>query len=1185
MNNFYGIIRTVIYSALFLIVFLLPASAQQKNSNKVTLNVRNGTLESILQSIMKQTSVRIVYNHELVQKAPRMNFAASNEDLKTVVRRLLKGSVLTFVLQDDVLVIGPKDEQEEIRKTTRVIKGQVSDNIGIPLSLVNISITGEQRQVQTDENGRFSIDIEEGNSISFSYVGFEKKTLKPQPGEIVNIKLKPLQNEMEEVVVTGYQEVSKRLSASSTFTLKAADIKTPGVPNITAMLQGKVPGLSVINTSGSPNAVPKLRLRGTSTLLGNANPIWVVDGIVRENPDGGNPDNVMGTNPSLMDMILGKESAYSKASLIGNSMSGLNVNDIESITFLKDASATAIYGTRAANGVIVVTTRKGLSGKPVVSYNFNTGYIQKPSYSGMKMMNSQQRVRFSREIYEDGLFYPGVPFNISYEGAFQDLMNRKITEAEFQKQVAHFETINTNWFDVLFQNSLNMSHNVNLSGGSEKVRYYSSLSYDNSKGSAKEDWQNRVGGKLGLNADLSSRLKLDFSLTGNQRNSNGYFQLNPLDYALKTSRTIGPDVFYPTRTPTYDTQGNGTLLSYNLKNEINESGSTVKVTEINASFTLNYRIIDGLRFNSVLGVNSQQSNAEQYATERSNYIANSRGYDYGSVVPGGIEEQSSSLPFGGTMATDHITSYNYTIRNSMEYTKRVFGERDQVNIFAGHEMRSVKYNGFSERVPGYLKDKGESFVQLPNSYFFFAPRKTNTVDNALSAFVSASYSFADKYILNANIRTDASNRFGQYSNSRFLPVWSIAARWNMIEEPWLKDGKVINALDLKASYGFQGNVVTSVGPDLIASIPEGGSPIDAAARQYILKLKSLPYPDLRWEKTRSYNMELHASLFNSFADFTIAYYDKRGSDIITSRKVPLEYGISTMYLNGGNMRNHGYEANLNLNPIRGSNFDWSVSVNVSKNFNKVEQGVSEIPYTLNDYLNGTAQVTGQPAGTFYVVSYKGLDPKYGMPLFNKIDDGSSYLDRTFMDALVIGGNRVPDISGGLTTSIRYKAFSMGVSFAFSLGSKRLLNAMYAGDNQFIPMPDQNMPAIFEQRWRKPGDEAFTNIPGFVSYVQADQQVEVSYANRYSRYYLYDHSDLNLVSGDFLRCRSMNLGYSLPAGWLKRARIKQMSVTATATNLFVIADKKLRGQDPETDGVGTTALPIVPAFNLGLSLSF
>ena len=1183
MNHFYKITGAAICSILFLLVFFMPALAQQKSSRKVTLNVRNGTMEGILQSIMKQTSVRIVYNQELVQKAPKMNFTANNEELKPVMRRLLKGSDLTYVLQDDVMVVGPKEEPDEVKKKISIIEGQIFDDKGVSIPQVNIRILGTDKMLYSDQEGRFAMELEEGGSMVFSFVGLKKKTVKPKSGAVIRVEMEPDVNKMDEVVITGYQEISKRMSASSTYTLKAAQVKEPGVPNIAAMLQGKVPGLSVVNNSGSPNAVPRLRIRGTSTLIGNANPIWVVDGVIRENPDSGNPDNVMGLDPTMRDRYLSTESTFSKASLVGNSISGLNVNDIESITFLKDAAATAIYGTSAANGVIVVTTKKGVSGKPVIGYNANIGFIQKPSYGGMELMNSQERTRFSREIYEDGLFYPGTPYHISYEGALQDLMNRKITQNEFQQKVAGFERMNTNWFDVFFQNSINTGHSVSLSGGTEKVKYYSSLSYDRSSGTAKEDWQQRVGGMLGINADLTNRLRVDFKLNSNFRVSNGYFSINPLDYALRTSRTIAADEFYPTKSPTYNTTGSLSPLNYNLKNEISESGSTVKNTDINGILSVNYLILPGLRFSSLLSGATQQLQSSSFATEYTNYVANVRGYDMGTVIPGGREETESFLPFGGFLQTDNGTNYTYNIRNSAEYKKRIFSDRDEINLMIGQEIRSVRDQGFSELLPGYLRDRGEGFALLPSGFAFLNPKKRNTVQNALSAFAVASYSFGDRYVLNTNIRTDASNRFGQFSNQRFLPVWSVAALWNIGEESWLKNSKIINALDLKVSYGFQGNVVNQVGPEIVTRIPTDGGAIDPISKQYIMHLKSLPYPDLRWEKTRAYNIELHAALFNSWADMTFAYYDKRGTDIVTSRKIPMEYGIPSMYLNGGNMRNHGYEAQLNLNPIRNKDLNWNLSVNIGKNTNMIQEGSNASPYTLQDYLDGMAQVNGQAKGTFYVFSFKGLDPKTGVPLFHGIDEEQVDKNQPFINYLKVGGKRDPDVAGGIHSSVRYKAFTVGIAFAFSLGTKRLLNPVYGSEGQFIPMPEQNMPSILSKRWRKPGDEAFTNIPGFVTEYTL-QQTDFG-SGTFNRYYMYDHSDLNLVSGNFLRCQSLNLSYQLPDAWLKRAKIKGASIAGTAGNLFFIADKKLKGQDPEIEGVGRTALPIAPAYHLSISLSF
>jgi TonB-linked SusC/RagA family outer membrane protein len=1177
MNHIYRIISTAICSALLLAVFLLPASAQQKNSKKISLTVQNGTLEEILQSIIKQTSVRIVYNQELIRKSPRISFGASNEELKSVMKRLLNGSAFTFVLQDDVMIIAPREDPDDVKK--KHIKGEVLDDKGMPLPVVTVNVTGTAATTYTTEQGKFSIELEEAGSLTYSYVGFQKKTVKPVSEEFQKIILIPEENKMNEVVITGYQEVSKRLSASSTFTLKGVDVKQPNVPNIASMLQGKVPGLSVVNTSGSPNAVPKLRIRGTSTLLGNANPIWVVDGVIRTNPDNANPDDLLGPDASTRDKILFKDGILSKSSLAGNSISGLNVNDVESITFLKDASATAIYGTSAANGVIVITTKKGIAGKLTIGYNAETNFNQRPSYNKLQLMDSKQRVQLSREIYEDGLFYENQPASVAYEGALMDLIGKRITQEQFAQRVARLETINTDWFNTLFQNSGSIAQHINFSGGTEKVKYYSSISYDNYKGSAKNDWQKRLSGMMSLNSEISSRLQINFSLDGSLRNSSGYYGIDPLGYALQTSRTIDPSISYPTLTIGAD----NIPLNYNVLNEIEQTGSSSRNLSLNATFGLNYRVLKGLRFRSLVNGAAQNLHSEEYATEYSNYVAKLRGYNYGSVTPGGALESLSTLPSGGVLQTDDKNNYNYSIRNTFEYDKRLFGDRDQLNIMAGQELSSVTYKGFSEFLLGYLKDRGESFAMLPQAYLFNQPRRVNTVQNSLSLFGSASYAIMGKYVLNANIRTDASNRFGQYANSRFLPIWSVAGRWNIGEEKWFQKSNMISGLDLKASYGFQGNVVSAVGPDLVAMMDENGG-IDQFAKEYILKLKSLPYPDLRWEKTRSYNVEMHAALFNSFADFSVAYYDKRGTDVITQRKIPTEYGIASMYVNGGNIRNHGIEASVLLNLIRKENLSWTVSGTVSKNYNAVQQSSDAAQYNIFDYLSGTAQLTGQPVGTFYVFSFKGLNPKDGMPIFNKLDDASYVNGKPLTDYLVVGGKSNPDLTGGLHTSVRYKSFSVGMSFAFSLGATRLLNPIFQDLNgQTTPLASQNLNTAFAQRWRKPGDEKFTNIPSFVNY--GGFQNLPDGASGINRYYAYSYSDVMLVSGDFLRCTALNLSYQFPDKLSKRCGFTSASIHTGVSNPFLFASKKLNGQDPEIAGIGGTALPITPAYNLGFNVSF
>ncbi|WP_316835974.1 SusC/RagA family TonB-linked outer membrane protein [Pedobacter nutrimenti] len=1184
----YRTIRTVIYSTLLLLVFLLPASAQQKNSRKVTLNVRNGTMESIIQSIMKQTSVKIVYNQELVQKAARMDFTANNEELKPVIRRLLKGSKLTFVQQDDVMVIGPKDEPEEVKKKTGVIKGQVTDNTGKPLVLVTVSIPGSQLNTITNEVGEFTIDLSEGSSLAFSSVGFIKQTIKVHVNDKVNVQMEPSVSNMDEVVVTGYQTVNKRLSASSTFTLKGSELNQPGVTNVLSMLQGKVPGLSVVNNSGSVNAVPSMRIRGTSTLVGNANPLIVVDGVVRENPNDLNPDNLLGADPNTRDVYLLKDVIESRGTLTGNSISGLNAKDVESITFLKDASATAIYGTRAANGVIVITTKSGKAGKMAIDYSLSLGTALKPRYDMLQLMNSQQRIRFSREMYEDGYLYPSTPFHLGYEGALQDLLSKKITESQFQNDVAGLEKINTDWLGLLFQSPLNMGHHLSFSGGSDKTTYYTSVSYQDNRSAAKEDRLRNFSADASLKTEITRKLKLNFNLSASQRISNGYFStINPLDYALKTSRAIPSDLVY--KVSAIGTYGSGPPLDYNFLNEIKQTGNNLKNTDLSATLTLNYLAFRGLTLSSTSSGTANTQYSEQYATELSNYIANARGYDYGTVAPGSAAEQASVLPFGGILIAGNSSSYSYSIRNSATFARSLFSEKDQFSIVAGEEINSVRRESLNNYVPGYLRDRGESISISPNSLAMLDVRKKDALNNSLSMYGIFTYSYADRYVFNANIRTDASNRFGQFVNQRFLPAWSIAGMWNISSEKWLEGNKTINYLGLKASYGFQGNVITEVGPELILTLPDNGQGVDPRSNEFSLGIRSLPYPGLRWEKTKNMNLSINGVLFNSFLNFELSYYQKLTTDAIIRKYIPIEYGVQTMLINGGNIKNYGYDMDVNMNLIRSKDFNWSISVRGGKNFNVLQKGTVELTsQVIQDYFSGSVLTEDQPVNTFYVFSFKGLDPKTGVPLFYGVDEGDPASRKSsFIDYLKPAGSTQPKISGGFSTNVGYKAFNLGMSFAFNLGSKRLRNSVYQALGLSNPMPDLNLPVSLEDRWRKPGDEAFTNIP---AYPKDNDPVGSGFIylpnfSNMSRYDMYNHSDINVVSGSFLRCTNLNFSYRIGDRVLKRIKLKGATITGAVSNLFVIADKNLRGEDPETMGAGTTALPITKALNLGLSITF
>jgi hypothetical protein len=337
------------------------------------------------------------------------------------------------------------------------------------------------------------------------------------------------------------------------------------------------------------------------------------------------------------------------------------------------------------------------------------------------------------------------------------------------------------------------------------------------------------------------------------------------------------------------------------------------------------------------------------------------------------------------------------------------------------------------------------------------------------------------------------------------------------------------------------------------------------------------------------NLEIGGSFFKSIVNFNLGYYRKQTSDAIVSKFIPIEYGVTRMLVNGGDIRNYGYELQLGLNLINSKDVIWRMSFNGAKNFNVLQRGTIEATnVNIYDYVNGNVFVEDQPISTVYAFSFKGLNPENGFPMFHGVDDEGDKRDQSsFIDYLKPVGTKEAKINGGFNTNVSYKAFSLGASFAFRLGSVKFRNPVYSASSLNMPGPEENLPAVVIERWRKTGDELHTDIPAYPRVASTTEGAYVYLQNtlNMSRYEMYNYSDVNLVSGSFLRCNTIDLSYRFSDGLTKRIRLKQASLSGGISNLFVIADKKLRGQDPEIEGVGTTALPIAKIFTLGLNVTF
>jgi len=543
----------------------------------------------------------------------------------------------------------------------------------------------------------------------------------------------------------------------------------------------------------------------------------------------------------------------------------------------------------------------------------------------------------------------------------------------------------------------------------------------------------------------------------------------------------------------------------------------------------------------------------------------------------------------------NMTNKSYTFRNTLSYNTRLNNNRDALNVMAGVETRSLTYNGHSVTNYGYLPDRGRTFAMPPMSitpvgfptssnslYNAMFPSITDKKSNYLSYFATAVYNWQEKYILNASIRTDASNRFGQDANHRFLPVWAVGGRWNIAEENLFNKIGWLNQFTVRATYGFQGNVAENFSPELIANIPPGTGGYSTSTGEALMKIYSLAYRDLRWEKNQSVNLGMDISILKNRVSATVDFYQKKTVDAIVMKPIPYEYGMTTMPINGGTLMNKGYEIALNVVPIRTRNFNWSMRFNTAKNFNEISDAGVVSQSLWIAAAGGSLYKEGYPISGFWAFDYAGLDAN-GHPLFNKLEKDNAAKTNDATLGMVFVGQKDPKFTGGLGNNFQYKNFSLNILFNIALGQHKFLPALYNGMYNSAPYPGQNLQAALVDRWRNPGDEKLTNIPSLPTASIAMVNLPFGTGTTASPYQLYDYSTARVADASFVRCQNISFGYQVPAQLIKSTKvIRSCTIQGSAYNLFYIASKELHGVDPE---VVDNNLPLPRSFSLTLNVGF
>ncbi len=1184
-------------SFLFLSVSLLCSSTIYAQNSTVNLNYKDASFVEVINEFRKQTGVKFMYNLEKVKNKRCKDLVVKNVPTQQAIDIVLKHFNLAYSMVEGVVVV---KEQPEKPQNPRTIKGTVLDENGSALPGVTVLVKGTTIGVSTDVKGNFSITLpgEKDNSLIFSFIGMQTQVIKCTDDKPLKITMKTDASQLEEVTVisTGYSSLPRKDMVGAYTTVKAEDIMMPAYNSIDQMLQGKIPGMVVVNSSSRIGSTPKITIRGTSTIFGNTDPLWVVDGIIQ--PD---PLPIDASSAVTEDM----------KNLIGNQISWLNPSDIETITVLKDASATAIYGSKASNGVIVITTKKGSAERTSIRYSTHFSFRTRPNYGMFNYMNSKERIQFSKEAYDAGVRYQSDPLPqiYTYEGLMAMYNKRLINENDFMKQMEQLETCNTDWFDILCRNSFSHNHNLSISGGSQKVTYNASFGYSSSHGTQKGDDMTQFTSRLNVNTQFTKSLSITFNLSGSFSDKKGYGPgVNPQSYANQTSRAIpvydenGKRVFYK-RYYEYQLNRSGQLeYGYNILNEMENSYSKNNSKNFNVSINADWSITDWLKYQFVGSIAYSTNNSESFAGEKTSYIErNYRGYAYGTEPSGSARFNAALLPFGGELATNVINNTSYNMQHKVVFS-RTINEIHRLNAMAAMEIRSGENKNNTNTVWGYVPERGEILVSptypteitpvggtVPISWgaldklYQGGWKNTTITNNYVSFFVTFAYSLKDRYVFNANVRSDASNRFGQDANKQFDPTYSFGISWRMAEEEFVKTYLPwLNQLNLRATYGVQGNVVTSISPDLITQY-QGILP---GYNEYYLTISSLPNPLLKWERTKTWNLGLDLQLFNGIS-MSLEYYGRRSNAII-NQDIAQEYGMNAMKLNGGRIHNHGLEYSVNITPYQRKDFVWTIGINASKNWNRTQNNdirTKAGKITKSNFLTGSSDrflKKGYPLSAFWSYSFAGLDPETGYPTFNLIDFEEADPDIDPTTFLVYSGQKDPYFTGGVNTRARYKSFSLGVNFSVLLGAKKRLPNPYQNfSHGKLPDPFYNLSKDLLKRWQKTGDEKHTIYPALYTSVEDLYNIQLPDGTMSNSIYdMWGQSDAMVVNASFLRCTQISLSWNMPKQICSKFGATNCSISANVNNPFVIGSSRFNGFDPE---LGDSVMPKI--FSFGLSVGF
>jgi len=1175
------------YITTLLVIILLHISMASFAQKGITLDEKKSPLIKIFKKISAQTGIDFLVTNNMLTDAYPVTIKVTNAQLPDVLIRVFKGQPLTYIIRKDAVVVQRKQAPPATTTTPlsqplprKEVKGKVVNESGQPMPGVSITFQDTGIQAITDANGNFVIqEIPEDGFLVFSYIGYAKQTVAVNNVSEFMITLVAEVSKLKGVTIvsTGYQNIDK---ARATGSFAKPDMEVfksrTGTMDIASRLEGLVPGLAIKKGLNSildenpniPNGktAQKATIRGESSISLSTDPLYVVDGVP-----------ITGINQ-------------------------FNPDDIEDITVLKDAAATAIWGARATNGVIVITTKKALKGGRLnISYSGFLNFEGKPDLKYLKTMNSAQYIQTAKEIFNPVQFpYQSLSYGViaPHEQILYDKYSGKITAAQADRSLDSLASISNlgQIRDLWYQNAMTQNHTLSVSGGSNLYSFYTSAAYTSSRPSAIGQGEKSYRIMFNQEYNPTERLKLTLSTTlgtsaakqNDSRNVSSTFlpyqlfqNANGDNISMAYLQGLSPAV-----RSDYE-QRSRIGLDYSPLDEINYKQINTSNTHINLAGSVQLKLFKGLSFNGNYGIQESPGNRKDY-TDHNNYRLRM------NLVGLTVAPAPSSVPVyylptdGGTYVESNFEERNWTVRNQLVYSTPLRAGKDQLNLQIGQEAReqfarnsSTTFLGYDQQMMTYFTPTVTN-VYIPNTVTggnFIAGGRNTTFYEIKNRFTSyfalLNYSFNERYNLDGSWRVDHSALFGSDKSAQNKPAWSLGGKWNIKKENFLKAADWLNELSVRATYGITGN----------SPYAGSGTQWDILTTPYFYNpplagnyLGLLPKNDrLSWEATATTNFGIDFSILKSRLGGSIDIYNKNTTDLLGEVNVNPLTGFSRTQGNIGKLSNKGIELSLRSLNIQTKNFSWSSSFNFAYNKNMLVSYSQVDPRANNVYsrLGNSSYLVGYRLQPMFSYAYAGLNAQ-GNPMI-KLANGSinSTPGVETVGDLVYSGTTSPPYSGGLSNMFTYKAFSLGANMIFNLGHvmRADVNQTYTGRiTASTSSFDGNLTTDFLNRWKKPGDEKFTNIPSYMPGFD-------SYFTRNVTYYT--NGDINVVSASYAKIRDINLTFKLPDNLLRKLKVKSASFAIQATNFLVWTANK-KGIDPEYNDLNA-GVRTVPPFRHSYSI--